>query len=87
MGGMSQPAYLVGAKVSPNQLIWSLEHIRCPKFGRGAPRPPTKLSDFLFFDGFPNSISKFYIFWLESLSWMFSYEIEMQSFDQNVSLL
>ncbi len=36
MGGMSQPAYLVGAKVSPNQLIWSLEHIRCPKFGRGA---------------------------------------------------
>ena len=33
---MSQPAYLVVGRVCPNQLIWSLEHIRCPKFGRGA---------------------------------------------------
>jgi hypothetical protein len=31
---MSQPAYLVGGRVCPNQFIWSVEHISCPKFVR-----------------------------------------------------
>jgi hypothetical protein len=35
-GKISQQVYLVGGRVCPNQLIWSLEHIRFPKFGRGA---------------------------------------------------
>jgi hypothetical protein len=33
---MSKPNYLVRVRACPNQLIWSLEYIRCPKFGRGS---------------------------------------------------
>ena len=38
-GRMYQPAYLVVGRVCPNHLIWSVEHIRCPKFGRGQGSP------------------------------------------------
>ena len=33
---MSQPVLFGREKACPNQLIWLSEHIRCPKFGRGA---------------------------------------------------
>ena len=36
-GCINQP--MVVGRVCPNHLIWSVEHIRCPKFGRGQGSP------------------------------------------------
>jgi hypothetical protein len=36
MGRMSQPVLFGSGRVCPHHFFWSLEHIRCPKFGRGA---------------------------------------------------
>ena len=50
----------------PNQLILSLENIRCPKFGKGAGGSAedgtmSQLWDFLFFYCFPKMVTQFTI--------------------------